>query len=176
MKRTAQIIFAAVIVGLGIWLWTVFHPSPEKAIRSRLNALAKALSFSSNSGLLGKAYSADKAAEFFTTDVDVEVNLSGYEPLSLQGRDEVLKAVGLSRGRLTSLKIEFPDMNISIGPDGQTAKVNLTGKGIIPGERDVSAQEFNFMLKKVDGKWLIYQVETVKTLSSFGVHAKNCAA
>jgi hypothetical protein len=63
------------------------------------------------------------------------------------------------------LKVEFPDMNISLGADGQTAKVNLTGKGTVPGERDISAQEFNFMLKKVDGKWLIYQVETVKTLS-----------
>jgi hypothetical protein len=165
MKRTAQIIFAAVIVGLGFWLWTALSPSPEKAIRSRLNALAKALSFNSGGGLMGKAYEAQKAAEFFTTDVDVEVNLSGYEPISLHGRDDVLQAVTLARGRLTSLKIEFPDINISLGADGQTAKVNLTGKGIIPGERDVSAQEFNFMMKKVDGKWLIYQVETVKTLS-----------
>jgi hypothetical protein len=175
MKRAAQIIFAAVIIGLGIWLWTVLHPSPEKAIRSRLNALAKALSFNSGSGLLGKGYNAQKAAEFFTTDVDVEVNLSGYEPISLHGRDDVLNAALVARGRLTSLKIEFPDMNISIGPDGQTAKVNLTGKGIIPGERDVSAQEFNFMMKKVDGIWLIYQVETVKTLSALAVNTKSGA-
>jgi hypothetical protein len=44
--------------------------------------------------------------------------------------------------------------------------VNLTGKAIVPGERDISAQEFNFQLKKVDGKWLIYRVETVRTLSA----------
>ncbi len=165
MKRAAQVIFAAVIVGLGIWLWTVMFPSPEKAIRMRLNALAKTLSFNSKGGVLGKAYDAQKAAEFFTTDVDVEVNLSGYEPISLHGRDEVLQIAMAARGRLTSLKIEFPDMNISIAPDGQTAKVNLTGKGTIPGERDISAQEFNFMMKKVDGKWLIYRIETVNTLS-----------
>ena len=35
-----------------------------------------------------------------------------------------------------------------------------------PGERDISAQEFNFNLKKVNGKWLIYHVETVRTLSA----------
>jgi hypothetical protein len=173
MKRAAQIIAAAVIVGLCVWLWTVLHPSPETIIRSRLNALAKALSFNSKSGLLGQAYDAQKTAEFFTADVDVEVNLAGYEPISLHGRDEVLQIVLAARSRLTSLKIEFPDMNISLTADGQSAKVNLTGKGTIPGERDISAQEFNFLLKKVDGKWLIYQVETVKTLSALAPNASS---
>ena len=57
-------------------------------------------------------------------------------------------------------------MNVTIDPDGQSAKVNLTGKAAMPGQRDISAQEFNFNLKKVDGKWLIYHIETVRTLSS----------
>ena len=78
-----------------------------------------------------------------------------------------------AHSRLTSLKVEFPDMNITFGADGQTAKVNLTGKAIVPGERDISAQEFNFQLKKVDGKWLIYRVETVKTLAAISAEATN---
>jgi len=60
----------------------------------------------------------------------------------------------------------FQDALVTIDPDGQSAKVNLTGKAVVPGERDISAQEFNFKLKKVNGKWLIYHVETVRTLSS----------
>ena len=35
------------------------------------------------------------------------------------------------------------------------------------------AQEFNFQLKKVDGKWLIYHVETVKTLSSVAAEMRR---
>lgn len=164
MKRAFQIVLVLGVTGLGFWLWTVFFPSPEHAIRSRLNALASAVSFNSKSGLLAKAYDAQKAAGFFTTNVEVDINVSGYDPISLHGRDEVLQALQAS-AHLSALKIEFPDMNISIGPDAQTAKVNLTGKATVPGERDISAQEFNFMLKKVNGKWLIYQVETVRTLS-----------
>ncbi|HEY2082608.1 MAG TPA: hypothetical protein VGI88_07460, partial [Verrucomicrobiae bacterium] len=72
--------------------------------------------------------------------------------------------------RLTSLKVEFPDMNVTIDPGGGTAKVNLTAKATVPGEKDISAQEFNFLIKKVDGKWLIYKVETVKTLSQNTQH------
>jgi hypothetical protein len=166
MKRAVQIILALAVVGLAIWGWMALHPSPESVIRSRLNNLAKTISFKSSSGSLAQAYNAEKAAEFFTPDVEVEVNLPGFEPLSLHGREEVMQVAMAARSRLTSMKVEFPDMNVTIDPGGQSAKVNLTGKATMPGERDISAQEFDFKLKKVDGKWLIYHVETVKTLSS----------
>jgi hypothetical protein len=165
MKRVVQIGLGVAMIGLGFWLWTVFFPSPEKLIHSRLNALAKAASFNSHQGALAQAYDAQNFGAFFTTDVQVDVNVSGYEPLSLHGRDEVVQAAMAARSRLSSLKVEFPDMNITLDPDQQGAKVNLTGKATIPEQRDISAQEFNFILKKVDGKWLIYRVESVKTLS-----------
>ena len=173
MKRAIQIGLAVAVIGLAFWLWTLLFPSPEKVIRSRLNALAKAISFKSGTGAIAKAYNAEKVSEFFTADVDVEVNLAGFEPISLHGRDEILQIATAAGSRLTSLKVEFPDMNITFGADGTTAKVNLTGKAIIPGERDVSAQEFDFQLKKVDGKWLIYHVETVRTLSSVAADASR---
>jgi len=166
MKRVIQIVLVLAIIGLAVWGWQALHPSPEKAIRSRLDNLAKTLSFKSGSGMLGQAYNAEKISEFFTPDVEVEINFNGVEPLSIQGRDEVMALAAKGRSQLTSLKVEFPDMNVTINPDGKSAKVNLTGKAIVPGERDISAQEFNFQLKKVDGKWLIYRVETVRTLSA----------
>ena len=166
MKRVVQIVLVLAIVGLAIWGWTAAHPSPESVVRSRLNNLAKTMSFKANSGILSKAYNAEKASEFFTQDIEVDINLAGFEPLAMHGRDEVVQYVMYARAHVKELKIEFLDMNVTIAPDGQTAKVNLTGKAVVPGDRDISAQEFNFKLKKVDGKWLIYQVETVRTLSS----------
>lgn len=166
MKRLVPVVLALAVIGVALWLWTVLFPSPERAIHSRLNALAKTISFDSKGGLLAEAYDAEKVGEFFTTDVDVEADVSGYEPMSFHGRDEVLQAAAAARTHLRSLKVEFPDMNITLDPGKQSAKVNLTAKAIVPGERDISAQEFNFFLKKVDGKWMIYKVETVKTLAS----------
>lgn len=165
MKRVLQIALVVAVAGLAFWLWTVLSPSPERVIRSRLNGLAKTISFSGGGGELAKAYNAQKAADFFTTNVEVELNPGGFEPITLRGRDEILQGAMAARSRLTSLKVEFLDMNVSVGADGQTAKVNLTGKADVPGERDISAQEFNFMLKKVDGKWLISRMETVRTLA-----------
>lgn len=166
MKRVVQIVLAVAIVGLAIWGWTSLHPSPEKVIRSRLNNLAKTMSFKAGSGVLSQAYNAEKASEFFTPDIEVDINLAGFEPIAMHGREEMVQYMMYARSHVKALKIEFPDVNVTIAPDGQTAKVNLTGKAVVPGERDISAQEFNFKLKKVDGKWLIYQVETVRTLSS----------
>ncbi len=174
MKRAIQIVIALAIIGLAVWGWTALHPSTETVIRSRLNDLAKTLSFKSGSGALAQAYNAQKAAEFFTQDVEVDVNLTGFEPISIQGRDEVMGIAMKSRSHLTSLKVEFPDMNVTVDSGGQSAKVNLTGKAIVPGERDISAQEFNFKLKKVDGKWLIYQIETVRTLSFLAADTGIC--
>ena len=166
MKRWAPVVLGLAMIGVAFWLWTVMHPSPERAIRSRLNALAKAISFDARGGLLSQAYNAQKVGEFFTTDVDVEADVSGYGPMSFHGRDEVLQAAAAARTHLSALKVEFPDMNITLDPDRQGAKVNLTGKATVPGDRDVTAQEFNFYIKKVNGKWMIYRVETVKTLAS----------
>jgi hypothetical protein len=165
MKRVVSIIFVIVVIGLGFWLWTVLFPSPEKVIRSRLNALAKDISFNSSGGLLAQAFDAQKAGDFFTVDADLELNAAGYDPISLHGRDEVVQAAVAARSRLNALKVEFLDMNITFAPDHQSAKVNLTGKVDAPGDRNLTAQEFNFMLKKVDGKWMIYKIESVKTLA-----------
>jgi hypothetical protein len=144
MKRAIPIILAVAVIGVAFWLWSVLFPSPEKVIQSRLNALAKAISFSSSGGALSQAYDAQKAANFFTTDAEMELNVPGYDSISLHGRDEVLQVALAARSRLTSLKVDFPDMNITIDPGGQTAKVNLTAKAIVPGERDISAQEFKW--------------------------------
>lgn len=166
MKRAILAILGLAVIGFGVWLWMVLHPSPERAIRSRIDALAKTISFESNGGLLAQAYNAQKVSDFFTPDVDVEVNISGLEPLSFHGRDEVMQAAAVARTHLSAMKVQFIDLNITLDPDKQGAKVNLTGTAKIPGERDISAQEFNFIMKKVGGKWMIYRIETVKTLAA----------
>jgi hypothetical protein len=68
------------------------------------------------------------------------------------------------RTHLSSVSIEFLDIVIALAPNNQSAVANLTAKVRVPGEKDMIPQELKMMLKKVDGKWLIRKVETVKTL------------
>jgi hypothetical protein len=165
MQKSLRVVVAAALIGLCVGAWFILFPSPEKVIRSRLNNLAKTVSFEPKDGAIARAYNAQKAADFFTVDVEANLDIKGYEPIILNGRDEILQRALVASRVLQGLNVEFLDINITLGPDKQTATANLTGKATISGDREFNAQEFNFQLKKVDGKWLIYRVETVKTLS-----------
>lgn len=165
MQKPLRFILVAVLIVLGFWAWRALFPGPEKVIRSRLRKLAATGSFEVGAGTIPKAYKASQVPDYFTSDIVIHLNAPGYEPVSIESREELQQYVAAGFNRLHGLKIEFLDINVKVNPDKQTAVANLTGKATVNGERDFSVQEFNFMLRKVDGKWLIYRVETVKTLS-----------
>ena len=164
MQKLVRIVIVAALIALGFWGWRVLFPSPEKVIRSRLAKLADYASFDSKQGTIAQAFSTEAMAEFFTTDVEIQLEARGFPTVSISGREELKQAIMVARSRLGNLKVEFLDVNVKLGPDKQTAVANLTCRAT-PVGRDFIVQEANFLLKKVDGKWLIYRIEPVKTLS-----------
>jgi hypothetical protein len=63
------------------------------------------------------------------------------------------------------MKVQFPDINITVAPDKQSAVADLTIAVSIAGEHDSIVQEMKITLQKISGQWLIIRVETVRTLS-----------
>ncbi len=165
MQKSFRLLAAAALIGLGVWGWFLLFPGPEKVIRSRLHILAQTVSFEPKDGAIARGYSVQKAAGFFTTEAEITVDGRGLEPLHFSGRDEIQQALLWPARSLRGLKVEFLDINVTLNPDQQTAKANLTGKWTLAGDREFNVQEFDFLLRKVDGVWLIYRVENVKTLS-----------
>jgi len=155
------------LIGLGIWSWRTLFPSPEYVIRSRLLKLARTASFDSTDRTVSKGLKIYELLDYFTPDVVISLNARGIEVHTLNGRDELQQAAlaAANNEAAPGLKVEFLDINVTLGPDRQTAMASLTGKATVAGERDFWVQEFNFMLKKVKGKWLIYRLEIVKVLS-----------
>jgi hypothetical protein len=165
MQKSFRILGALAVLALGIWGWRVLFPSPEKIIRSRLDSLAASVSFEPGEGTLTKGYKAQKLTEFFTPDVEIDVNMREYPPQTFSGRDELVQSAMWIQTRFRSVKVELIDINIKLADDKQSAVANLTCKIFLSGERDFTPQELNFTLKKVDNKWLIYRIETVRTLA-----------
>ena len=165
MQKFIRLLGIITLIGLGVWGWFYFFPGPEKVIRSRLNSLAKTVSFKSEDGIIPRGYKAEKAVGFFSPDIDTQFELRGWENFHVTTREELSQLLLIGARQLRSLKVEFLDINVTLGADRQTAKANLTAKWSIGGSRDFDVQELNFLLKKVDRTWLIYRVETVKTLS-----------
>ncbi len=165
MKNVFKFVFIAAIVVLGVWLWFVLFPGPEKIIRKQLTKLAQAVSFSANEGDLAKLASAQNVAGFFSTNVEVNINLPGHEQQAFAGRDEITQAALASRSAVGGLNVEFPDVNMTVSPDKQSATADVTVEAKISGQSDLIVQEMKFTFEKSEGKWLIKKVETVRTLS-----------
>jgi hypothetical protein len=170
----SRLIVVGALVALGVWGWRVFFPSPESVIRKRLGELAKVASFSSNEGLIAKAYNASLLGEFFTPEVQITVEVPGTQH-TISGRDELLQAAAGARSAVGSLTVEFPDINVVVAPDKNSAVVNLTARGKVPGQRDSYMQELKMRMIKIKRDWLIEQVQTVKTLSWDNRELLTCA-
>lgn len=165
MKIIFRVILIAALAALGIWLWTIFFPSPEKAIRKQLTNLAGDISFSKEDGGLSRIAGAESVSAYFSTNVEVTINVPGHEQHSFTGRAEITQAALASRQAVSSLAVKFPDANVSVAPDKQSAMADVTVEVRIGGERDPIVQEMKFTFEKSEGKWLIKKIETVQPVS-----------
>jgi hypothetical protein len=165
MKTILRVVFLAAFIALGVWFWFVLFPSPEKVIRKQLVKLARDVSFSPDESNLAKLAGAQRLADFFSTNVEVNIDVPEHEQHSLVGRDEIIQAALASRSTANGLIVKFPDVNVTIAPDKQSATADVTLEATISGEHDAIVQEVKFTFEKTEGKWLIKKVETVRTLS-----------
>jgi hypothetical protein len=165
MKIVIRFILLAALLALGVWLWFVLFPSPEKVIRRRLTELANKASFSSGESDLAKLAAAQSLAGYFSSNVEINIDLPGRVQHRLLGRDDVKQAVLGVRSTMSGLKVQFPDINITVAPGKRSAVADLTVVANVAGDRDSMVQEMKLTLQKTDDGWLIARVETVRTLS-----------
>jgi hypothetical protein len=165
MKVGTRIFLGVLVVAAGVWLWTIFFPSPDKVIRKRLAAVAQAASFTPGTGYLANLAGAERLAGFFSSNVQVNIDVPYHPRQSLSGREDVYQTALGARASLKSLSVTFPDVMLIINPDKESAVADLTAVGRGMGDSDLFVQEMKFTLKKIEGKWLITRVETVQTLT-----------
>jgi len=165
MKWVVRVVLVLALLALAIWTWSYFFPSAETAVRRKLQEVARLASFSQGESAISKGLAINSLMDTCTDDIEISVDIQSYQRQSMTGKEELRTATTVVRAHLSSLKVEFLDLNIDVGPNKQTAVVDLTAKIRVPGEQEFFPQELKFTLKKVDGKWLIRKIETVKTLS-----------
>jgi hypothetical protein len=171
MKRWVwRSVLILVAVGLGVWLWGILFPSPDRVIRKRLAELAQAVSFRGHESPVATLANSSGVAGFFTRDVELKLEVPGTSAQTISGRDEIFAITQRVRLLLGSLEVKFLDINLVIAGDKKSAEANLTLQAKVAGERDQIVQELKLLLNKVEGSWKIQRVETVKTLSRMERH------
>ena len=164
MKIFLRLVWLAVLVALGWWLWTVAFPSPQKVVLKRMHNLAELLTFKSDLGNLGRATRASEFIDYFSVDTEIVVDVPELGSHTFTGRDEVRESANGGFAGLPSLTVTFLDTTVKIGPDQQTADVSCTLRVTVGNDKDYGIQEMDFKWKKIEGTWQITRAETVKTL------------
>jgi hypothetical protein len=165
MKILLRLVAFAAVVALGWWLWTMLFPNDETVIKKRLNRIATLMTFDANEGNIATAANVSELIGLFDVEVEVMIDTPEFRKQSLAGRDEIRDAALFARKGYAPLEVQFLDLNVVIAPDGTNATVQLTAEVHQSRKRDLFMQELKFVLRKVDGKWLIVRVETVRTLT-----------
>ncbi|MGD0813746.1 MAG: nuclear transport factor 2 family protein [Verrucomicrobiota bacterium] len=164
MKTVFRLILALSVSALAVWLWLVLFPSPEKIIIGQFEKLARAASVQPGEGSLARLAGAEKVGRFFSTNVQIDIDLPNRQQHAAMSREEIVQAV-LAAHSAGGLKVKFPDINVTVASDQATAQADVTVEAKVPGEQDVLVQAMKFTLQKTDGRWLITRVQTVRTLS-----------
>ena len=164
MNKLRRVLLVAAVLVIGFFVWQFCFPNPQQVIKRRLNEVARLASFTPNEGAISRLAKIQRLGLFFAEDVQVTVDIPGYESHTFNRREEVMQVVMASPRLGAGVAAQFLDMNIQMGAGDESAMVDLTLEAKISGESDLLAQELNFTLKKIKGDWLITRVETVKTL------------
>jgi len=164
VKIAARLVLLAVLGGLGLWLWSVLFPSPEKIILKKISSLAATANISAADGTITRAAKASNVVNAFATDAEIVFDVTGVGARTLSGRDEIREAAMGGFASVPSLKVQFLDATAKVSVDKQTAEVTCTAQVSAGDNKDFGIQELRFQFKKIDGDWLITRAETVKTL------------
>ena len=166
MKITLRLVLLIAVIAAGVWLWTVLFPGPEKIILQRLAQVADSASFSPGENPLLTAARAERLGDFFSTNVEVRLDVPGHGQQVFSGRDEIVQTAAAVRSVIPGgLKVGLTDVTVAVAADQQSATADVTVKTQAAGEKDFNAQEVKFTLQKIAGDWLITRVETVRSLS-----------
>ena len=164
MKWFWRLLLFLIVLAGGGWLWFIFHPSPQKIIRTHLHELAAQVSFERAESDLTRLGKVAGITRFFVEEVEINLAFRGVTR-SEQITGEMLQA-GLAEMRTVwprGLQVEFLDINVTLSGQ-EFATAELTMKTTVPGEKDFDVYEMKFALRKAKEQWLIHRVETVRTL------------
>jgi hypothetical protein len=164
MKTVLRLTLLLALIAAGYWLWTVMSPSPQVVIRKRLQKMAQIASFSPGQGMISKVAAIERLGTFFSEDAEVVVDVPGVGSHVFNRREEINQALMAAKSSISSLKAEFPDINVEVAPSKLSAIASLTLEASVNGQKDLIVQELRLSIKKINGDWLVTKVETVRTL------------
>jgi ketosteroid isomerase-like protein len=160
---SGSVVTLLVLAAVLAWFGYIQFFSPEREVRSRMNDVASALSTSLESSDLARLARVMRLRDYLADDVHL-VDQNGLE---LDSRDAVVATAARWATAGDGTTVDFIDLSVTIGPDGQTAEsyftAQLSGSDPLTHEATVDARDVITDLVRRDGQWLISRVEARPT-------------
>ncbi len=163
MKRILNITAAVVALFVGVSVYRILFPSDEKLIRRLLAEAAETAAVKPNENPLFKIAAANKLIAHFSPDAVLKLEVAGVDTSALASPEDLRQAVTAARANLQEARFQLHEIEVNVGPDSQSASAQLVAIAYINGSSDPLVQELKMQLRKIERRWKISKVETVKT-------------
>lgn len=165
MTLTFPRVAAALAVALCVFLvWQRWGSADERAVHSRLTALAADLNRPGGEGLAAVSRAA-AIGDYFTEDVVVDLG-EGTAPIV--GRRTLVGMAARLERRTSDANVRFDDVGVKFDRGAGLADVSLTASfaraADASGQGSIDAREFALEMTQASGNWRIARASAVDTL------------
>ena len=161
IQRVVLIAVALTALWFG-WRWV--FPNDEAQIRAVLERIADAVGSGADEGEVGRI----ARAASIRKELDPQVAVDAGPPFTrLTGRDTLIGTAVRVNSRVRDLEVQFDDVQVSVAPDRETAKVYLTAAAYFRDQRGgqgLDARELDITFRRLEGHWVVSAVALVRTL------------
>jgi hypothetical protein len=162
--NTRRGVMLLLLVALGTaayWFW----PSEERRVRTRLEALAEAVSVPADEGDLARFARAQRFRGWLREDVRLEFERAEWPPVT--GRDAVAALVARRWPQAPGgLRVELQDLVIGVSGDRNSADARFTVRlvSLRPDEEPTTldGRMVSVTLAKSDGEWLVASARVLR--------------
>ncbi len=135
-----------------------------RRVRSRLKALATAVSFKESDAPFVRLGYPGRIVDFFGEGTEVDITLGSRSAHQSFTRSELKEGAAGLRATNRGVSVEFTDVAVTPDLEQGRAEAHLTAKIFFLGDHDYFVQEFRVGLVKADGEWRIRRMATVRTM------------
>ena len=161
--RVGNAVIVLVILGLVAAGFLILRPNREKQVRKQLDRLVEYVDKKPGEPAMTTLGKIGGTGKLFADTCRVEVDRPPTE--GEFSRKEVMDRINVARGYFSELHLRLYDVSI-LFPTDSRAKVLLTLRihGTRDNEINVDTRELEFILDRIDGKWLFSRVRMVVVL------------
>lgn len=148
------------MMGMAAW-FVLSRPSEETRVRRVIEGMARDASFNGREGNLSKIAKIESISAAFTEDAELHVEQVVPLESSVQGREAIRGMLMAGAPFVGAVDVKVHDVQVTLGAEGEARAVLTASVRTGGGKGEFNAQEFEFRMARIEGRWRVRRIEAV---------------